>query len=109
MKEKKPTFKAENQIKTFRWLFHLSLFSLALCFIAPIIIFPTQILLSVEILNALTVGLLFGIYFLGVNIYGLVIDKKRRLIYVGVIIFITAWILWAVISWFFIEHMDYLN
>jgi hypothetical protein len=53
-------------------------------------------------------GLLFGLYFLGVNIYGVFIDKTRLPLYVGIIMIISLWLLWAVISWLYIERMDYL-
>jgi len=100
---------AENKIKTFRWLFYISLFSLGACFIFPMIVFPFKVLFSIEILNALTVGLLFGLYFLGVNVYGILIDKKRRTLYVAITIFIILWTLWTIITWLFIEHMRYLT
>jgi hypothetical protein len=99
----------ENKIKTFRWLFYISLFQLFACFIFPIILFPIQVLLYIEMLNALTVGLLFGLYFLGVNIYGTFIDKRRRPIYIVIIIFISVWTIWTIMTWLYIEHMYYLT
>jgi hypothetical protein len=99
----------ESKIKTFRWLFYISLFQLFGCFVFPIILFPIQVLLHIEMLNALTVGLLFGLYFLGVNIYGAFIDKRRRPIYTGMIIFISVWTIWTIITWLYIEHMGYLT
>jgi hypothetical protein len=99
----------ESRTKTFRWLFYLSLFQLLACFVFPAIVFPKQILFSMEMLNALTVGLLFGLYFLGVNIYGVCVDKARRPIYVSIIIFIGLWTLWTIVTWLHIEHMHYLT
>jgi hypothetical protein len=99
----------ENKIKTFRWLFYISLFQLLACFIFPVILFPGQALLYIEILNALTVGLLFGLYFLSVNMYGVFIDERRRPVYIVVIIFISVWTIWTIISWLYIEHMYYLT
>jgi hypothetical protein len=99
----------DNKIKTFRWLFYISLFQLLACLTFPIILFPIRVLLSIEILNALTVGLLFGLYFLGVNIYGMFIDERRRPIYIAVIMFISAWTIWTIITWLYIEHMYYLT
>lgn len=100
---------SENKIKTFRWLFYISLLQLLVCFIFPIILFPKQVLLSIELLNALTVGLLFGLYFLGVNIYGIFIDKRRRSIYIAIAISIGVWTIWTIITWLYIEHMYYLT
>jgi len=99
----------ENKIKAFRWLFYISLFQLLACFIVPAILFPNQVLLYIEILNALTVGLLFGLYFLGVNIYGIFVDKMRRPIYIAIIIFVSVWTIWTIITWLYIEHMYYLT
>jgi hypothetical protein len=99
----------ERQIKTFRWLFYISLFQLLACLIFPVIMFPKQILFYIEMLNALTVGLLFGLYFLGVNIYGIFIDKRRRPIYIVTIIFLGVWTIWSIITWLYIEHMHYLT
>jgi hypothetical protein len=99
----------ENRIKTFRWLFYMSLFQLLVCFILPVILFPIQVLLPIELFAALTVGLLFGLYFLGVNIYGIFIDKRRRTIYGVITSIISLWIIWAVYTWLFIDQMDYLT
>ncbi len=97
-----------NKVKTFRWIFYLSLFQLLVFFLVPSFMVPLEILFYLEILAALTIGVLFASFFLGVNIYGLFIDKRRKKLYIGIIIFLTAWILWAFISWLYIEHMDYL-
>jgi hypothetical protein len=74
-----------------------------------VILFPIQVLLPIEAFIALTVGLLFGLYFLGVNIYGIFIDKRRRTIYVVVTTIISLWLFWAVFTWLFIDHMHYLT
>jgi hypothetical protein len=55
------------------------------------------------------VGLLFGLFFLGVNIYGIFIDKIRRPLYIVIIIFLGAWTVWTIITWLYIEHMYYLT
>ena len=99
----------ENKIKTFRWLFYFSLFQLLACFMLPVILFRVQALLYIELFIALTVGLLFGLFFLGVNIYGIFIDKIRRPLYIVIIIFISAWTVWTIITWLYIEHMYYLT
>ncbi len=101
----------ENRVKTFRWFFYFSLFQLLACFAFPLFFFRIsiiRILLVIELLNALTVGLLFGLYFLAVNIYGIFVDKKRRPVYTAIIIFISLWTIWAIITWSYIEHMRYL-
>jgi hypothetical protein len=99
----------ETKIKTFRWLFYMSLFQLLACLIFPAIVFPKQVLFYIEMLNVLTVGLLFGLYFLGVNIYGVLVDKTRRRIYIAIIAFVSLWMLWAIVTWLYIEHMHYLT
>jgi len=99
----------ENKIKTFRWLFYISLLQLLACFIFPVILFPIQVLLYIEIFIALTAGLLIGLYFLGVNICGIFVDKRRRSIYIVMSLFISMWTIWTIITWLYIEHMYYLT
>ena len=99
----------QNKIKTFRWLFYICVIQLLICFLLPVFMFPFQVLFNIEILIALTVGLLFGLYFLGVNIYGIFIDKSRHPIYITLIILICGWTIWAIITWRYIEHMRYLT
>ena len=98
----------EDKIKTFRWLSYVSFFQLLVFFMIPIFLVPIEYVLYIEILSALTLGLIFGLFFLGVNIYGLFVDKRRRKLYVVIIILVCVWIVWSVISWLYIEHMDYL-
>jgi len=99
----------KNDVKTFRWLFYISLFQLLVCLIVPVILFPFHSLLYIELLIVLTAGLLFGLYFLGVCIYGIFVDKSRLRIYIAIIVFISVWTIWAIITWRYIEHMNYLT
>ena len=101
--------KIDIRMKTFRWLYYMSLFQLLVCFILPVFLFPIQVLLPIEMFIALTVGLIFGFYFGGVNIAGIFIDSERRTLYVAATIMISLWFIWAVISWLFIDQMDYLT
>lgn len=98
-----------NKIRTFRWLFYMSLFQLLACLTIPMILIPIHALLYVEILIALTIGLLFGLYFMGVCIYGIFVDKSRLRFYVAIVFFISVWTIWSVITWLYIEHMSYLT
>lgn len=98
----------DEKVKTFRWLFYISLFQLFLFFLVPSLIVPHAIIIHLEILASLTVGVLFALYFLGVNICGLFIDTRRRRLYIGMIFVLIGWIVWVIISWLFIERMDYL-
>ena len=109
MVQKNDLSETENRIKTFRWLFFLSVFQLLVCLTIPVLIFPKQVLFAIESFVALTVGLLFALYLLGVSIYGFFVDRSRRPVYVGVIIFMSAWTLWTIITWRYIEHMGYLT
>lgn len=99
----------ENRVKTARWLFYLGLFQLLACFAFPAIMFPSRVLFAIELLNALTVGMLFGLYFLAVNIYGYIVDKKRRSMYIAIIVLICMWTSWTVVTWRYIERMRYLT
>ncbi|MFX0212291.1 MAG: hypothetical protein ACFFDT_40335 [Candidatus Hodarchaeota archaeon] len=99
----------QNKTKTFRWLFYISLFQLFACFILPVILFPVKVMITIELFIALTVGLLFGLYLLGVNIYGIFVDRRRRTVYIVITIFIGAWAIWTIITWVYIEYMYYLT
>ncbi len=97
-----------NKIKTFRWFFYISLLQILAFFIVPAFVFHGGFVLHIEIISALTLGLVVGLFFLLVNVCGFYIDKSRRLLYLVMIIFIGLWFLWATISWLYIEHMDYI-
>ena len=99
----------EIKIKTFRWLFYISLFQLLVCLAIPAILIPIYVLLYIEILIALTIGLLFGLYLMGVCIYGIFADKSRRRLYIAIVSFVSVWTIWSVITWLYIEHMRYLT
>ena len=98
----------ENKIKTFRWVFYISSFQLLAFFIVPAFIFPSGFVLQIELISALTLGLVVALFFLLVNVCGLYIDKNRRSLYVSMLVIIGLWILWAAISWLYIERMDYI-
>ena len=98
----------ENKIKACRWLFYITLFQTAVFFIVPVFLFPAKLILYLEIMAAMTLGVIFALFFLGVNIYGFFIDKGRRWLYLPLTVFLSGWIVWAVVSWAYIEHMDYL-
>ncbi|MCJ7488637.1 MAG: hypothetical protein MUO87_00615 [Thermoplasmata archaeon] len=99
---------SEARIKTYRWFFYISLTQLLAYFIVPAFMFPGRIILYVEIISALTLGLVVGLFFLLVNMWSLYVDRGRRPLYAIMIILVGLWFLWAGISWTYIEHMDYL-
>lgn len=98
----------ENKIRTFRWLFYLGLFQLLAFLAIPVFIFPFEFIVDLELLAALTVGIIFVLFFLAINIYGLFIDKSRKPLYIIMTILMGCWIVWTVVSWLYIEYMDYL-
>ena len=98
----------EYKIKTFRWLFYFSCFQIVVFFAVPAIIYPAFIIVSMEIMAALTVGVLFALFSLIVNLCGLLIDTNRKPLYITMSVIMGGWILWATITWAYIEHMDYL-
>jgi hypothetical protein len=98
----------EYKIKTFRWLFYFSSFQILMLFIVPALVYPASILFSMELMAALTVGMLFALFYLLVSIYGLFIDKSRRPLYIIMTVLAGGWLVWASVSWIWIEHMDYL-
>lgn len=97
-----------NKTKTARWLFYIALFQFSVYFAIPAIQFPAGYIIYLEILSMLTVGVIFAAFFLAVNIYCLINDKQRKPLYVSMISLMCAWLLWTIITWTHIEHMDYL-
>lgn len=108
MKSREKPISTTERIHTFRWLFYLSLFPILVLFLVPSLMVPLRLLPYLEILAALTIGVLFALYFLGVSIVGLFVDKQRQGLYVGLIVLMSSWVLWAAVSWAYIEHMGYL-
>jgi hypothetical protein len=98
----------ETRIKTFRWVFYISSIQLLAFFVVPAFIFPGKYVLHIELISALTLGLVVALFFLLVNVCGLYVDKGRRKLHIAMIIFVGLWFLWAIISWSYIEHMDYI-
>lgn len=110
MSNKQGFVNQSNKVKTYRWLFYLNIIPIICLFVFPIAVFPIPFksMFYLEMLGALTVGILFAFMFLLVNIICLLMDQRRKFLYVGGIIFTNAWILWAIISWKYIQYMDYL-
>ena len=77
-------------------------------FIVTALIFPGKVIKDIEIISALTFGLVVGLFFGLVNILGLFYDRSRRYCYGVVLFLITLYFIWAIVSWSFIERMDYL-
>lgn len=100
--------KAGNRIKTFRLYFYIALLQFLLYFIVPLVVFPSKIAVDIEVVSALTLGILVGIFFMIVNFLGLRFDKSRRALYVSILSIITLYFVWVIISWAFIEKMTYL-
>jgi hypothetical protein len=101
----------DGRVKACRWLFYMSLAPIAVLFLFPPVVFsaaPMRVIFSLEVLASLTVGVLFALFFLGVSVYGALVDTRRRRLYVITTLLMSAWISWAVISWTYIEYMDYL-
>ena len=108
MRQNEYRTKANNRTKTFRWFFYIAMVQFIMYFIVPLMIFPSKVIKDIEIVSALTLGLLVVIFFGLVNIIGLVLDKSRRVVYYSMLIIIVAYLIWAIISWSYIEHMDYI-
>jgi O-antigen/teichoic acid export membrane protein len=108
MEEEKQIAVKTNKVKAYRWLFYFSLAQTIVFFIVPAFMYPPKYLPYLEVMAALTLGPIFGLFFMAINIYGLFVDKQRRWLYIIAIILMSLWILWAGISWAYIEHMDYL-
>ena len=79
-----------------------------LYFIVPILLFPSRVIKDVEIISALTLGLLVGFFFLMVSIMGLFADKRRRGVYIVSLSVIGVYFSAAVVAWSCIERLGFL-
>ena len=100
--------RAVNATKTFRWYYYIALTQFLMYFIVPILLFPGRAIVSIEVISALTLGLLVGGFLMLVSIVGMFRDKARRLVYIITISVIGLYFIWAAVSWASIEKMDYL-
>ena len=98
----------DNKIVIYRWFFYISLAQLIAFFAVPALIVPSRYVLHILIIASLTMGLIVALFFLMVNIAGFFIDKTRRPLYISFMSFCSLWLIWAAISWLYIEHMDYI-
>jgi hypothetical protein len=99
---------AAYRVRVFRWYFYIAFGQFLAYFIVPAILFPSRFIKDIEVISALTLGLLPGVFFLLVNVLGLVVDRTRRILHVSMLSVIAVYFLWVLVSWAFIEHMDYL-
>lgn len=102
------TAKTEDRINIYRWYFYIALTQFLMYFIVPIFLFPGRVIADIETISALTLGTLVGVFFMAVSVLGLFVDKSRRVLYTSMIFGVTIYFLWVVVSWAFIERMDYL-
>ncbi|MFC1852611.1 hypothetical protein ACFL27_20630 [candidate division CSSED10-310 bacterium] len=98
----------QDKIKTYRWFFYLSLIQFLAYFIIPIFLFPSRVILHIELISALTLGLVVALFFLLVNVCGLYIDRNRRSLHITMLLILGLYFSWALISWSYIERMDYI-
>ena len=95
----------ENRVKIYRWYYYLALAQFLLYFIVPIFLFPGRLIKDVEIISALSLGLAVGLFFLLVNIIGLLIDRKRRTVYIISLSIIGVYFTGALVAWSRLEHL----
>jgi len=69
---------------------------------------PVELIPYVLLLAGMTLGLIFVLYTLVVSVCCMIIDRKGRIFHMIVTGIMSAWVLWALISWSYIEYMDYL-
>lgn len=95
-------------IKIFRWYFYIASLQLLLYFVVPAVIFPGKVVIDIETISALTLGIFVCAFFLMVNIVGFFLDKSRRILYGFLLSILTVYFIWVIVTWSFIERMDYL-
>jgi hypothetical protein len=99
---------SENRVKIYRLYYYIALTQLLLYFIVPMVIFPGRIIKDVQVISALTLGPLVGLFFFLVNITGLFLDRGRRTLYIVSISIIVIYFAGTLLAWAYIEHLDFL-
>ena len=79
-----------------------------LYFMVPVLIFPGRIIKGVEVISALTFGSLVGLFFFLVSAIGLFLDRGRRVLYIVSLSIIALYLSGVLLSWAYIEHLDFL-
>ena len=98
----------DNRIRVFRWYFYIALLQFLLYFTVPLVVFPSKVAFDVNIVSALTLGILVGGFFMIVNFIGLYLDTSRRVLHVIILSLIAGYFVWVAVSWAYIDRMDYL-
>jgi len=95
-------------VRALRWCFYLSVAEVLAFFTVPALVFPVRYVMSIEIISALTLGLPLAVFFGSVSVCGLFLDRNRRLLYAASLSVAALWLIWAAVSWSYIDRMAYL-
>ena len=101
-------YRVKSRVKTYRWYYYFALTQLLLYFIVPMLIFPARIVKGVEVISALTLGPLVGLFFFLVSTIGLFLDRGRQVLYIVSMSIIVLYFFGVFLSWAYIEHLDFL-
>ena len=97
-----------NTIRTYRWFFAFSLLEVGMYYLVPALQFPPRYVFHIELISALTLGNVVMVFFLLVNIGGIIIDRERRSLYLGLLVFACLWLGLVVMTWANMERWDFL-
>ena len=99
---------SEDRVKVYRWYYFVALAQLLLYFIVPMFIFPGQVIKDIQVISALTLGSLVGLFFCLVSSVGLFMDRRRRTLYIVSMSIMGLYLSGVFLSWAYIEHLDFL-
>ncbi|MFC1530091.1 hypothetical protein ACFL6R_05175 [Gemmatimonadota bacterium] len=95
-------------VKIFRWFFSISSLQVLLYYLVPALLFPSHLVLQIEVISALTLGNVVMVFYLLVNTWGVIIDRERRPLYTGLLVFLCLWFVLVVITWGKLERWEFL-
>ena len=103
----RPT-KSENRVKIYRWYYYFALAQIVLYFTVPLIVFPGRIVKGAQVISALTLGPVVGLFFFLVSTIGLFLDKGRRALYITTMSVMALYLIAVILSWAYIEYLGFL-
>ena len=92
----------------FRWFFFISALELTMYYVVPALQFPPGYVFHIEVVSALTLGNVVAVFFLLVNIAGVILDRNWRGVYISLLVLSVVWLLLVVVTWSRVERWEFL-
>jgi hypothetical protein len=101
-------YPVSERIRIYRWFFYLSSLQVFMYFLVPALQLPSRMVFHIELISALTLGNVVVMFFLLVNVGGIIIDRERRSLYTGLLVFVCLWLGLVALTWARLERWEFL-